>query len=240
VSLVAPHWIQDWHANLSVISTHGHINDPGPASIVGFQSLGPVIDLQSVISVFRDDPLIYNSISYLVCGALLLLWAIATLRIRFSKAQAWLALAAIVPLTMLVTYHRPWDAKLLLLTIPACAMLWAEGGPVRWLALLVNTAAIALTSDFPLTILMILAKGVHVSKAGILGELLTILLARPAPLMLLVMGIFYLWIYTRRAALDKRRESEQLERLLAPLARGNSALVPTPKPTSSAPHPVNQ
>jgi len=31
---------------------------------------------------------------------------------------------------MLVTYHRPFDAKLLLLAVPACAMLWAEGGRI--------------------------------------------------------------------------------------------------------------
>jgi hypothetical protein len=199
VSLVAPQWVQDWHTNLSTISTHGHINDPGPASIVGFNNLSPVIDLQSVISVFRDDPRVYNSITYLVCGPLLLLWTIATLKSPFLKTRAWLALAVIVPLTMLVTYHRPWDAKLLLLTVPACAMLWAEGGPVRWIALVVNTAAIALTSDFPLAILMVLAKHLHSPAAGIQGQILTVLLARPIPLMLLTMGILYLWVYARRA-----------------------------------------
>ncbi len=194
--MVAPNWMQDWHNNFA-ISAHGGINDPGPASIVGFHHLDPVIDLQSVISVFRDDPRVYNSISYLVCGALVLLWVIATLKFRFSRDKAWLALAAIVPLTMLITYHRPWDAKLLLLTVPACAMLWAEGGLIGWLAVLVNTAGIAITGDIPLALLGGLTENSRISTASLSGQILTVLTARPIPLILLVMGVFYLWVYIR-------------------------------------------
>jgi hypothetical protein len=199
VSLVAPHWMQDWHTNMSVISTHGHINDSGPASIVGFHTLGPVISMQSVISVFRDDPRFYNSISYLVCGPLLLLWVVATLRSRFSKDRAWLALAAIAPLTMLVTYHRPWDAKLLLLIVPACAMLWAEGGPKRWLAFLVSTAMLMAAGDIPMAVYLVPPGNTHEFATGLSGQILTILLARPIPLVMLIMGVFYLWVYVRRA-----------------------------------------
>jgi hypothetical protein len=47
----------------------------------------------------------------------------------FAKAKTWLALAAVVPLTMLVTYHRPYDAKLLLLAVPACAIAVGRGRP---------------------------------------------------------------------------------------------------------------
>jgi hypothetical protein len=157
-----------------------------------------VINLQSVICVFRDDPRIYNSVSYLVCGSLLLVWSVCTLRARFSPARAWLALAAVVPLTLLVAYHRPYDAKLLLLTVPACALLWAEGGPIRWVALGLSTAAIVSTADIPLTILLTLTRNLHISTVGISGKLLTVVLMQPVPLILLAMGIFYLWIYVRR------------------------------------------
>jgi hypothetical protein len=156
-----------------------------------------VIDLQSVISVFRDDPRIYNPASYLVCGVLLLVWSLHTLRSRFSQANAWLALAAIVPLTMLISYHRAYDAKLLLLTVPACAMLWAEGGPIGWIALLVNTVGMMVTGDIPSAILIILFNRLHLGAAGIFGKLLTVVLMRPAPLILLAMSIFYLWVYLR-------------------------------------------
>ena len=209
VSLVAPHWIQDWRTNMSAISAHGGINDPGPASIVGFHHLDPVIDMQSVISVFRDDPRVYNSISYLVCGALVFLWVIATLKFRFSRDKAWLALAAIVPLTMLITYHRPWDAKLLLLTVPACAMLWAEGGLIGWIAVLVNTAGIAITGDIPLALLGGLTENSRISTASLSGQMMTVLTARPIPLILLFMGVFYLWVYIRHTPGGQERSNQE-------------------------------
>jgi len=197
VSHVAPHWTQDWQSNLAAISAQGGLNEPGPASVTG-RTAGMVIDLQSAVSVFRNDSRIYNAASYLVCGTLLLLGAVRTLRSRFSQSRAWLALAAIVPLTMLVTYHRPYDAKLLLLTVPACALLWAEGGPISWIALILNTAGFVLTGDLPLAILVILTNNWHVSTTGIFGRILTVILTRPVPLILLAMGIFYLWLYLRR------------------------------------------
>jgi hypothetical protein len=198
VSHVAPHWIGDWQSNLSAISAHGGLNEPGPDSVTG-RTAGMVIDLQSAVSVFRNDPRIYNAASYLICGALLLAWSVRTLRSRFSQSRAWLALAVVVPLTMLVTYHRSYDAKLLLLTVPACALLWAEGGPTGWMALIVNTAGFVLTGDLPLAILVILTNNWHVNTAGIFGEMLTVVLTRPTPLILLAMCIFYLWVYLRRA-----------------------------------------
>jgi hypothetical protein len=197
VTPIAPHWIQELHSNLLADSAPGGFGDPGLASPTG-RTVSMVIDLQSVVAVFRDDPRIYNSVSYLVCGALLLIGAVRTLRSRFSQTRAWLALAAIAPLTMLVTYHRPFDAKLLLLAVPACAMLWAEGGRIGRLALLVTTAGIVATADLPLIIFLALTRNLHISAAGLSGQMLTVALARPVPLILLAMGIFYLWIYLRR------------------------------------------
>jgi hypothetical protein len=156
-----------------------------------------VINLQSAVYVFRDDPRVYNPVSYLICSPLLLAWVVRTLKAQSSPESAWIALAAVVPLTMLVTYHRTYDAKLLLLAIPACAMLWDRGGLIRWLALLVTSAGIVFTADIPLTILWILADNLHISTAGLSGQILTVVLMRPVPLVLLAMGIFYLWIYVR-------------------------------------------
>jgi len=197
VTSVAPHWMQDWHSNLSAISARGGLNEPGQASFSG-RKASMVIDLQAAISVFSDDPRIYNPVSYLVCGALLLVWSVRTLRSQFSQRKALLALASVLPFTLLVTYHRPWDAKLLMLAVPACAMLWAEAGLTRWLALLVTSAGVVFTADIPLTIFLILTNNLHLSTAGLPGQLLTVVLMQPTPLILLVMGIFYLWIYLRR------------------------------------------
>jgi len=201
VSHIAPNWMPELHANLSATTSHGDLSDPGPTSIsMGYADR--VIDLQTVISVFRDDPRIYNPASYLFGGALLLVGAVRTLRSRFSQRSAWLALAAIAALSMLPIYHRGYDAKLLLLTVPACAMLWAEGGLIGRVALLVNTAGIVLTGTIPTALLILFYNHLHVSTAGIFGQILTVVLMRPAPLILLVMGTFYLWVYVRRSVPD--------------------------------------
>jgi hypothetical protein len=197
VTPIAPHWMQELHSNLLADSAPSGFGDPGLASPTG-RTVSMVIDLQSAVAVFRDDPRIYNSVSYLVCAALLLAGAVRTLRSRFSQRETWLALAVIAPLTMLVTYHRPFDAKLLLLAVPACAMLWAEGGRIGRLALLVTTAGIVATADLPLISFLALTRNLHISRDGLSGQMLTVALARPVPLILLAMGIFYLWIYLQR------------------------------------------
>jgi hypothetical protein len=196
VTHVAPQWMPELRSNLAVASAHGDLNDPGLASI-SRPGPGTIIDLQSAISVFRDDPRIYNPVSYLVCGALLMVWLVRTFRLRFSQRSAWLALAAIAALSMLPVYHRQYDAKLLLLTVPACAMLWVEGGLVGWIALLLNTAGVLLTGDIWSAILTVYWNNLHISQMGVLTQILAVMLVRPAPLILLVMVIFYLWAYMR-------------------------------------------
>jgi hypothetical protein len=199
VSHAAPSWMPELRSNLAEISARGGNNDPGPAGLTSKSRTPEVITgLQAAVSVFRDDPGLYNSVSYIVCGTLLLVWLVATLKVRRSPPLTWLALAALASLTLLVTYHRAYDAKLLLLTVPACAMLWAEGGAIGRLALLVNTAGLLFTGEIPLAILIVLTKHLN-PGAGFLGKIETVLLMRPAPLILLVMAIFYLWIYVRRA-----------------------------------------
>jgi len=210
LSHAAPHWMHDWQSNLATISAPGGINEPGPKSLTGHSS-SMVIDLQAAISIFRDDPRVYNPLSYLVCGTLFLLWAVRTLRSRFTRPGALLALAAITALTMLVTYHRPWDAKLLLLTVPACAMLWAQGGKSGRFAMILTTAGLVLTGDIPLVILALSWRKLHVSATGFGGQLVTVLMLRPASLILLAMSIFYLCMYLRRANPENEKTSGGLE-----------------------------
>jgi len=201
---VAPHWMQELHSNIQAYSVHGGLGDPRVAAI------GPegIIDLQSVISIFRDDPRLYNPASYLVCAPLLLVWAFVTLRSCSSPARTRLALAAIAALSMLPVYHRQYDAKLLLLTVPACAMLWAEGGRIGRLALLVSTAGLVVTGDLPWVAVIGFIRNLHLPPTGVSWQIMIALLALPAPLTLLVMGIFYLRAYVRRVRHSADREVE--------------------------------
>jgi hypothetical protein len=238
VSLVVPQWIGDWRVNMAAISAPGGLNSPGPASMT-INILGSVISLQTVFALFRDNPLFYNALTYLVCGAMLAAWSVRTLRSQFSHAGAWLALAAIAPITMIVTYHRSYDAKLLLLSVPACAMLWTRGGPIKWIALVINAAAFVLTADFPLTVLMIWAENLHIPTAGILAQLLTVVRMRPAPLILLVMSIFYLWVYMRPTDSDELRESKKAEGLVLPIGEANGEPVPLHMARADIHHPAS-
>jgi hypothetical protein len=196
---VSPHWMQELHSNILAFSAHGGINDPGLASS-GAHGLASVINLQAVFSLFWDNPRIYNPASYLLCAPLLLLWVIVTLRSRSSQEKAWLALAAIAALSMLPVYHRQYDAKLLLLTVPACAMLWAEGGRIGKLALLVNSAALVVTGDISWAVVLVLINHLHLPASALTQQILIAVQVFPAPLTLLVTGIFYLWIYVQRCS----------------------------------------
>ena len=196
---VAPNWVQELHSNILAFSVHGGINDPGLASS-GAHGLAMVISLQSIISVFRDDSRVYNLGSYLVSTPLLLAWVFITLRFRTTPARAWLALAAIAALSMLPVYHREYDAKLLLLTVPACLMLWAEGGPIGRLALLLNTLGFVLTGDLTWAVLLGLINRLHQPATGLSHWILIALQVFPAPLILMLIGVFYLWVYARECS----------------------------------------
>ena len=195
---VAPQWMRELSSNMAALSVHGGLNDPSPASS-GAHGIGMMINLQTVISFFRDDPGFYNPAAYLICGSLLLVWSIKTLRSRVTPEGGWLALAAVAPLSMLPVYHRQCDATLLLLTIPACAMLWAEGGRTARLALAVNAAGFVLIGDLTWAIVLGPLGNLHLILSRQAGEILVAALVFPAPLILLTMAIFYLWVYVRRA-----------------------------------------
>ncbi len=194
---VAPLWVQEWHSNILALSSPGAMSDPGLAS-AGAHGLGMLVSLQEVMGAFWADPRIYNLASYLVCAPLLLVWAWATLRSPSSPRKVWLAMAAIAALSMLPVYHRQQDTKLLLLTVPACAMLWAEGGLIRWLALLVNGAGFVLTGDMPWAMFLGLISHMRPPTTVYGTEMLIAVQVFPVPLILLVMGVFYLWAYVRR------------------------------------------
>ena len=114
-----------------------------------------------------------------------------------SSALAWMALAAITPLTLLVTYHRAYDARLLLLAIPSCSMLWAKGGFKGRAAAAVTSTAIFFTGEVPLAFLNPLLHRLHLDTGSLMSKLGMVLLMRLAPLSLLAMCLFFVWVYGR-------------------------------------------
>ena len=198
ISNVSPHWVRELLANLSATSVRGGITDPGPHAMSGSGGGGMILDLQTIFSIFRDDPRFYNPVTYLICGPLLIIWIFITLRAKPTRSKDYFALAAIAALSMLPVYHRPYDAKLLLLTLPACAMVLAEGGPLGRIGLVLNSLAILITSDLPLGLLAILTKDLHLSDGSLPFKVMMVFFTRPIPIVLLALGSFYLWLYKRR------------------------------------------
>lgn len=198
VSRSAPQWIPELHSNLVEISAHGANCDPGPAGLTSKSGTMEVItDLQAAISVFRDSPSFYNPITFLMCGALYIALLLITLRVGYASTLAWTALAAITPLTLLVTYHRAYDARLLLLAVPSCSMIWAKGGVKGRAAATVTTAAVFFTGEVPLAFLNPFLHRLHIGTGSLTGKLGTVLLMRLAPLSLLAMCLFFMWIFVR-------------------------------------------
>ena len=195
----SPHWTAELHSNLQTASLRGSVNDPGPSGITS-RGIVPIVSLQSALGIFNNNPRFYNPASYLAGGILILVWAIAVLRRPFSREGALLSLAAVSLLTLLPIYHRTYDAKLLLLTVPACALLWTARDPKRWLALVLTAAGIFFTSDIPIALSLKLAEPLPNSPLALPGKLLDLALLRPAPIFLLALGCFYLWIYLRYPA----------------------------------------
>jgi hypothetical protein len=200
VSHVAPGWRVELQGNLHAFMAHGGVNDPGPLAFDPRGHGAVIVSLQTVFSLIRDNPRFYDPATYLFCAPFLVIWALAILQRRFSAQTAWLALAAIAALSMLPLYHRQHDTRMLILTIPAVAVLWEEAaGWVAQLATVLTVATALLTANFSVQFLAGFADVFHLSGGGFASRLADIALTRPVPFILLITGTFYLWAYTHFA-----------------------------------------
>lgn len=192
----APHWIPEFFSNLATVSGPAGINNPAPSSL-STHTAGMIVDLQTVFSVFNDDPHFYNRASYLLFSLVLAVWLFATLRSSVARSRTLLSFAALSSFTMLPVYHRTYDARLLLLTIPAFAMVWAERGARRWLALVASLAGVIFTGDVVLATIVWATGKMHFSMVTLQDKARLILWTRPLPLLLLAIGCFYMSICLR-------------------------------------------
>lgn len=205
----SPHWFQEWSSHFSPERVQETGRVPGPTG-AAYHSFVPDVCLQDAISTFKNDPHVYNAVSYVIAGGLILLWGIGVVRKRRTPEGELLALAAISALTLLPIYHESNDAKLLMMMIPASAMLWRRKGPERWFAMVLTWAAILATSDALLLPVAISTQKLAVSASSLAGRM-TLLALHPAPLVLLAAGCFYLWAYVRYIPRADRKRSTAVE-----------------------------
>lgn len=205
VTQAAPHWPQELKANMSSFTGVGGMADPAATGMAG-RNMDSVVELQSAVSIFFSEPGAYNLITYGICLPLILVWAFLSLRMKAGRSRNWLALAVIAPLTMLPSYHLQHDAKLIMLCIPACAMLWAKRGWIGWISMLITGAGIVVNGDLFSGARVLLTRPFIVPNPNFTSRLTTVLLTRQAPLMLMAMAAFFLVIMAM-CYLDRPRRS---------------------------------
>lgn len=205
ISRVSPHWVQELQTNMAFFSGVGSSADPAATGMAG-KNMDSLVQLQFVTAIFFPNPAVYNFVSYAIGFPLALLWAVLTMRTRPTLVGVSLVVAAAAPLSMLPTYHVQHDAKIILLAIPACAMLWGNKGRLGWLAMVVTAAAFVVNGDIFSGIRILLTRGIQVPRSGFLSHFVTVVFARPTPLFLLAMAIFYLWILAKRPPVDSEED----------------------------------
>ncbi len=193
---IAPGWRDEFRQNMSSLASHGDVNDPGPAS-KGSHGITMITNLQAPLSLIRDDPPFYNAISYAIFGVILGVWIFKTLRTPFSYSMAWFALAPISILPIVAIYHRVYDARIILLTLPACVMLWKEGGAKAWIALALSTMGIVSTGAVPWALFLRFMHNLQLSSPSAL-RVLAGFEASAVPLIMLALSVFYLYVYLGR------------------------------------------
>lgn len=96
--------------------------DPRPANV---ESVGDP-NLQTLTSIFIADPRIFNAVAYAIFLILLAALILVVLRANEGPESHFLALAAVSILSLTPVYHRFYDTRLLLLTLPAVLIVFQK------------------------------------------------------------------------------------------------------------------
>ena len=191
VTHAAPHWPHELRANMSSFTGVGGMADPAATGMAG-RNMDCLVALQSDVAIFFSSPRVFNLITYAICAPLFFVWVFFSLRVEPGKDRFWLALATIAPLTMLPSYHLQHDARLMMLSIPGCAMLWARRGWIGWSSMLITGAGVLINGDLFSGARVLLTRPFVVPEPHFMSRLATVVVTRQAPLILLGMAVFFL------------------------------------------------
>jgi hypothetical protein len=114
-------WFANFQHAVSVGIAPGGTNEPSPANPSGMH----IINIQTIVSIWASSPHVYGLISLLLVVAIGALWLWTYLKAGNtipSPQSDLFAMAGLLCLSLLPVYHRDYDARLLLLTIPP--MVW--------------------------------------------------------------------------------------------------------------------
>jgi len=115
-------WPSSLHENMSTTFEAGGVNDPGPANPYANLS----VNLQPVTNVLLADPKEVNAAAYAIFLAFLAVLVTTVLRTNASPDVHLLSIGALAVLTLMPSYHRWYDNRILLITIPAIVIVYQK------------------------------------------------------------------------------------------------------------------
>jgi hypothetical protein len=177
-------WASTLRANLTATLDTGGSADPRPANP---QAIGDT-NLQSLTSIFFPSDRGFNFAAYAAFMVLLAAWVLAVWGTNVGAELHLLALGALSILSLMPVYHRFYDTRLLLLTVPAVLIVFQNR---RFLGATIGvmTALAVISVQYRLQIFLLQ----HDEWKSVLrNKLLFILLLRQQNLELLILFCLYL------------------------------------------------
>ncbi len=130
------HWVEDLREQVALAAP------AGPQSRIDTG----VIHLEGLTSLISADPVVYDSMDALVCVAILALLVMGFRRRREARSRDWMAVATMAFLTLLLTYHRTYDMRLQMLSLPALGLLWRTRRKLAWVLTLLSASLLFSTA----------------------------------------------------------------------------------------------
>ncbi len=177
--VIASHFGQSWQwvatlqHNLAASFEPGGQSDPASGSIVGWQ----LLNAQTLVAYLVPDRRWWSAIVWLIAAFLAGIY----LNRRRGRRSLWQDASFFSALTLLVTYHRYYDAQLLLVLIPLLVQLWK--GRVWSVALAVAVCLMLLAMPWQ----SLFAS--RLGAAAIVGSRLQFLLLRHQPVAVLAIAV---------------------------------------------------
>ena len=117
-------WTSQLSAKISVRlgADSGFVNDPRPTNLEALCD----VNLQAVTAIFFTDAQEFNTAAYAVFLALLAVVIVSVLRTNAGPEAHLILIGSLAVLSLMPVYHRNYDARLLLITIPAVATVYLK------------------------------------------------------------------------------------------------------------------
>jgi LPXTG-motif cell wall-anchored protein len=185
-SPASANWLSFLRSNLANASAAGGINDPTIGNPDGMR----MTNLQAALGVVQPDSRFDNGAAEALTAVCFGIWLVAVLRAGPSEEARFLEIAVLACLTLLPVYHRLYDARILLLTIPALAWLLVKR---RWAGLVAACLTMPVLFSLAFHLQLLFERRWHTSVAS-LNVFMRLLWARQAPIALLALTLLYLWV----------------------------------------------